>query len=504
MYENLRYRRGFLLTEGSDVDAPDPVADWEAVALGRFVLRTHPDLRRAVAGRGETHVVCLGRVFDPIGGVADVDAVLATLQDRLTDSDERFLDYLDRLGGRFVLLVVTDDRAVAVGDATGTRALFYDDTPTRCVLASHPEIVAEMGGYERTAGAARILDAEAPWFPGIATPYDEVKLLTPNTLLVLPETDVRRFFPRGPLPSTSLTDDLVAEVADVFTASVRLLDRQADLSLSLSAGLDSRLSLAATRDRADEVQYTTWVTGEADAEVATVRDLCEELGVDCAITDLSTDPDEAFREVFMHNTSGMSRWNRCRNAYNLHRRSRPDGDAVGIRSNVAEIARTFYRDRFAFLPDEAAPETMAKLYAYEAQSDYVRDAYEEFVTRTDFDRATRYGYDPYDLFYWECRIGAWLSLWLLETSVAQEEVSLYNDRWLLKRMLSVGYDRRRTDDLFYRVIRHLWPECLSVPINPHEESRIPGAGTLDRVVSGAVLRAPAPAYMAVRKLRRRA
>lgn len=502
MYEDLTYRRGFLLLEaGRDADR-SPIGGWDTVPLDRFHLHVHPELRHAGAEDGDDRLLLLGRVFDPINGVADTDAILDTLLDRLAASDERFFDYLDCLSGRFVLFVEGDDRAFALGDATGNRALFYDDDSADPRLASHPGILAEIGDYERTDGAETILDVEAPWFPGAATPYDEVKLLTPNTLVTLPDSEVSRFFPREPLPSNPLTDDLVAEVADIFETSVELLGREADLSLSLSAGLDSRVSLAATRDVSEEVYYNTWMTGEADKEVETVMELCERLGIECALTDLSEDPDDEFLDVFMRNTAGMSRWNRARNAYNLHRRDAPGEDAVEIRSNVSEIARTFYRDRFTFLPDEVRAETFAKLYAYEAGSDYVQGEYREFVDRTDFSGENIFDYDIYDLFYWECRIGCWLSLWLLETSIAQEEVSLFNNRRLLKKMLSVPYGKRRSDELFHRVIRELWPECLNVPINPHKESSFEGMDQLDRFLSGAVLRAPAPAYMKIRKMRR--
>ncbi|QLG28517.1 hypothetical protein HUG10_13565 [Halorarum halophilum] len=504
MYGRLLYRRGFLLFErGSGVDPPAPIDEWDTETLDRFLLRTHPELRYSRAERRGVDVLILGRVFDPINGVSDPETILNTMIDRLGESDNRFFDYLDHLSGRFVLLVEEDDRAFALQDATGNQALFYDTDSRGCRLASHPEMLTEMGGYERTDGAETILDAEAPWFPGAATSYAEVKLLTPNTLLTLPDSEVMRFFPRGPLPSNPLTDELVREVADIFETSVELLHREADLSLSLSAGLDSRLSLAATRNVSDDVFYNTWATGEADKEMGTVMELCENLGIDCAITDLSEGPDDEFLEVFTRNTSGMSRWNRARNAYNLYHRDKPAEDAVEIRSNVSEIARTFYRDRFTFLPDEVRAETFAKLYAYEAQSDYVQGKYREFIDTTDFSGENLYNYDIYDMFYWECRIGCWLSLWFLETSIAQEEVSLFNNRHLLKKMLSVPYERRRSDELFYRVIEELWPDCLSAPINPHKESRFKGADQLDRFLSGAILRAPAPAYMTIRKMRRK-
>ncbi|WP_254536806.1 hypothetical protein [Halomarina litorea] len=504
MYDKLLFRRGFVLFEdGCGVDVPSRIEDWGRERFGRYVLRTHPDLRYSAVETGGTSVGISGRVFDPVGGVADTDTILATLARRLGESDDRFFDYLDRLSGRFVLLAEAGERAFALQDATGNHALFYDDDdPERCVLATHPGLVAEMGGYRPTGGAAAIRSADAPWFPGAATPYAEVKLLTPNTLLTLPENAVRRFFPRERLPENPLTDDLVADVADVFRTSVELLDRDNDLSLSLSAGLDSRLSLAATRDVSDDVYYTTWVTGDGDEEVATVEELSENVGVEYTPTDLSETPDDSFADCFTTNTAGMSRPNRCRNAYNLFHRRRPAEGTVGIRSNVAEIARTFYRDRFRFLPDEVDAEVLAKLYGFESQTAYVQAMYEDFIDRAEFPRGDVHGYDVYDLFYWECRIGCWLSLWFLETSIAQEEISLFNNRYLLKKMLSVEYEHRRSNELFYRVIGELWPECLDIPVNPHEEPSIEGMERVDRFLSGMMFRAPTPVYTMVRNVRR--
>ena len=60
MYENLQFRRQFLLS-----NAPvGPLAHWDRLEIGRYFLYTHPDLEVTRVADGHRTLVLLGNLFD--------------------------------------------------------------------------------------------------------------------------------------------------------------------------------------------------------------------------------------------------------------------------------------------------------------------------------------------------------------------------------------------------------------------------------------------------------
>jgi len=83
------------------------------------------------------------------------------------------------------------------------------------------------------------------------------------------------------------------------------------------------------------------------------------------------------------------------------------------------------------------------------------------------------GYDIMDLFYWEQRTGCWFASNCLEFDLAWRDIFIpFNSRSLLMDMLSVGEQYRRAPDyqLYQQLMLRLWPEVLSLPINPRDIS----------------------------------
>jgi len=74
-----------------------------------------------------------------------------------------------------------------------------------------------------------------------------------------------------------------------------------------------------------------------------------------------------------------------------------------------------------------------------------------------------FGYDVYDLLYWEHRVSAWHTLQILDTDAAYDNFNIFNNRQVLKMLLSVPFGDRLRGRLQYRVLESLLPEALEVP-----------------------------------------
>lgn len=486
MTEEIPFRRGYYIYAYNSVrNPPYVVTDWDVCSIGRFQVHTHPSLSCVRLGK----MALLGKVIDPINEEASTSAIISTLLNRLSQGRSKFLDYLDCLSGRFIIFVHDDNETFAVGDAGGTKPLIFAENAP--ILSSHVELIAKSTDHTPRSFAEQVIKSDASAYPGLATEYQNIQQLTPNTLLDVENKEIERIFPREPLERRAITSELVEELANLFTKQFEILVDEYDLGLSLSAGVDSRLSFAASHNIRKQIDYYSWIFEGGDGiDASTARDLCEYVGVQHNTYRIKEDPDQGFLESFHKHATDINRKSgRAQNAYN-HLQQFPS-EKLEIRSNMAEIGRAFYRSKFGGLPNTVSASMLAKLYGH-VFSPNIKEAFHEFIERTSF--RDLYNYDPYDFFYWEYKMGRWLSQWLIEKDISHENYILFNNREILKILLSVDLKSRRNNKLFLKVIEHLWPECLDIPINPHKHSSSWYKKESKRVAYGLAIRQPLPVY----------
>ena len=99
-----------------------------------------------------------------------------------------------------------------------------------------------------------------------------------------------------------------------------------------------------------------------------------------------------------------------------------------------------------------------------------------------------YGIDVLNLFEWELDDGNWLAMCQLEFDIAWKDIfTPFNCRSLITSLLSVNpvCVQPPKYDFHHRLITRLWPEVLSIPINPHKRKK---TGFLSKVKSLARMR----------------
>lgn len=494
-YSHLLYKRGYLLSE---TRIAPPVPTWTQKRIGRYHIYFDPDNLWSFQQEGSNWVALMGRAVDILHWSTDIEAIVGHLLVRMGVSGEDMLDYVDHLSGRFIIVYHTGNSTKLMTDAFGTRTAFYS-LRTPLMVASHCRIIADLlnsGECSRMAAIKRDRRWPLPsanGYPGLLTPFEGVHILTPNTLINLEQGEVQRFYPREELPACDLPE-VVEEVSVMLKRQLELLHDRCNLAISLTGGVDTRTTLAAARDVAEEVLFVTYgyrgeqeqkdvplrqhVTGKQSA--GHVRRWYERERRDTSIDTLvATEMADALelRHVRLCSDMGcqedMGEFNRVldRNVYRQHRRgtamallSSLPPNALHIRSNLSDIGKCFYRHMgFRHLP--LTEERMAHAWRQMQDIDPAIEAFGEFSLRTRFDTISNFGYDPYDMFYWEHRAATWLSLVLLEQDVAFDTFELFNCRVLAEKVLSVPAEHRLRWATHYGVIKRLWPVLLQWPIN---------------------------------------
>ena len=366
-------------------------------------------------------------------------------------------------------------------DAVGLKNLFYALGPEGACFASHSQLLADALGLERDPDVDRLVGA---WFygigirhlPGLRTPFLGMRMLSANTRLRLPDLTVERIFPRGPHPESDDLEATARIIGDVFSASFDLLARKKPLALSLSTGTDSRVSLAASRAHRGSIHYFSYISDAAEEKDATgAHALCGLLGVEHTIYRVPVDAlgdldDSELSAVLDHNAAYVRNpkpTERAKLHYLL--REFPKG-MMEVKTPVSEIGRAIYCKKLGVdrLPQRLAPRHMSNLYKrnlFDRTSLRFMDrAFEEYIETTGFGRDF-YNHEEPDMFYWEHRNSAWASLANQDHDVLHDMTVIFNNRDVLKWLLSPPRPDRIADRLHHAIIRYLWPEVLQIPLS---------------------------------------
>ena len=462
--EKLLFRRQFFLGPQFLEEFPT----WNRIRIDRTLcLSIHPDLDAYQAADKGKSITLLGYILDPNNPQAGNSDVIDALLPKL-DRCSGFWEHTSELGGRWILAVNDGRETILFNDAGGLRQIHYAQSPSKGMLcASQPRLIAETLGLEMASQAVAFIDSrkyydcEVYWLPGDASLYEEIKTLLPNHYLSLRTGRPHRYWPHSDLRSVPRQEAAI-ESARLLGGLVKSAQQRYDLALSLTAGWDSRMMLALSRDIVRDLYcFTlTYPDTENTRDVLVPAVLLKKLGLKHSIVKYPARVNVEFKNIFRRNCAAAN------NAYCADVQAMYEDypqDRVCITGDIAEIVKCFYRP----------PKLKGKGISAQDLADLCRIGSHPFLIEA-FEKWLS-GLNPHnvhllDLFCWEQMVGKWQALIRAQYDVVQESFAPFNCRSLLVTMLSVDEDFRRPPEhkLLKELIECFWKEVLSVPINPPE------------------------------------
>ncbi|WP_404329938.1 hypothetical protein [Mesobacillus maritimus] len=454
-FDKLKYNRGYLITTE---DVKPPQDHWKSLDIKEYRIFYDPLNEISWNFSGSNWVFILGNILDLKNFTSEKSLIVKELLRSLETSQDHFFDYIDELSGRFLILYGNDTTARILSDATGMRTIFY--SKSKAFLGSHCALVQEyVNSPESTTVQREWLGKYTSQFlPGHFTPFEDIVFLTPNTLLDIKSTQVKRFFPREDIKELP-TETVVEEISVLAKKQVELLSQKFKLLLSLTAGLDSRTTLSLLGDYKERFEFFTYTRStfneslDIDQEIA--KEMAENLGLNHHFIMIDQDmKDKEFIEltkVLRRNTFSSHAFKLAR----IYLSKFSKKEHLHIRSNLYEIGRMYFKNNIRNLPKELTPESMSKIYSVKSVEDQkVIEAFNQYYNHVQMDKI--FNYDPYDLFYWEYRMGTWHAQLLLESDIAHDTFILFNSRKILKLLLAVPETAKKENTVFYQLISKNW------------------------------------------------
>jgi len=471
--ERLLFRRQFILSPRFLEGFPT----WQRLEVRPTIrLTVHPDLPVCRVERSGRSVTLLGYVLDPYEARAtDADIVNRLL--RHVESGEtrkNLLRQTNPFGGRWILIVDDGRDPWLFNDPCGYRQVFYTHATAHGVwCASQPGLLAEVLDFPVDLEASAFIRAyrrREPeyWWPGDSTLYKEVRHLLPNHYLDLRTGTPQRFWPDHEPPTRTL-EGVVEENAHLLESLIESASHRFELALTVTAGRDTRLLLAASKAIWHRLYFFTtthWHLTSDHPDVRIPSRLLPRLGLQHHVIESPSHMDREFREIYERNVST------AHDVYGpiaqglFHQYPQDKVCMQGTGMPITYLAAPLRRMQKA-----AGKETSPKTLAWLMERGYGLPSGHEFALKA-LDRwlsgADRTGVDALDLFYWENREGNWAAMGQSEWDLVQEAFVPFNCRLFLANALSVPEALRamRWYTLQEKLTRHLRAEVLSEPINP--------------------------------------
>lgn len=482
--DDLLFCRGYCLIDFTTDKLP---ASFNKINLDdRYHFYFHNWIDCQVVRKEKDWILISGTCLDIKNNTADLKEIGKELFDLLQKNKRNeFHQHLDFLGGTFIVCFSIDDNVEFYTDCCAIKSAFYTRVFGKTCVTSHLDIIPLIYNIEFPLSDVVINRPNSVSYsysyPGNDTRYRNVLILTPNTYLSIESLEINRFFPTHNIESSDI-DSAINNINNAFSIQMSLLLKEKDYEktyLSLTAGLDSRFTLACVRDFWSDLSFFTYnQEGLQQKDIDRAKDIAKLLNLDSHIPldipkVLSFDENEGFSRFnkILNNNTNLNHGRKIAYFYYKYlteNLSIHPKNILHIRSNLSEIGRVYY-GVFAYYWDMIGKKTptLDKIrQAYQNKSDkfpVIDQSFSQFIEKNQFNDIKNY--DVFDMFYWEHRMGTFISQVAIESDPAFETINLFNVRFLLKNLLSLSLSERNNDILFKKVIKDKLPELSELPIN---------------------------------------
>ena len=429
-------------------------------------LAAHPDLQITEHTGDHFRLILLGYLLDPIEPALDNPGVLRKIENGAANLDQ-LLEQLYDKSGHYILFAYGKDQRIVLNDAGGLKQVYYyRDDEGKTWLTSHAAILAERLGLKVSPEADQYIHSPKykkklePWWPVDSSPYVGVKRLVPNHYLDLATHSQVRFWPLTRLKRYSLRKGTQL-AGDLLKGTCQAGFNRFPVALTLTAGFDSRVILAACKDFARQIDVFSMIyrhLNEESEDLVIPKKIADALQLKYRQIRCDGEIPADFINLYERSTAGYKTdW------MNLvyGRYANVPAEKVIFKGNIAEAIRCdFWPD--GIYPVEVTVDTLVDAsvlgddpFVYQCMERWMKEALP----------TEKMGYKILDMFAWEVEAGSWQAMSHSIFGLAHEEFSPFGNRKLLD--ISLGVHKRHrcwpNIQLEQEVVKYLWPDLAKFP-----------------------------------------
>ncbi|WP_156135311.1 hypothetical protein [Aeromonas taiwanensis] len=461
------YINGFLFAPKNH--SCDLSPGWKTHFVNEFFLHCSSESKCDYIINGPSFFIIVGMAIH-LQDEGDLKSISNHLYTKLIVSEKDFFDELDEINGRFTIIFRGLDGVVKIlNDACGMRSVFYSKSIEN-TYSSHPSLLASVIKAEKNSYGVFLSKYSSYHLPGNVTTYDDIFQLIPNHYLDGNSKKLVRFFPRKDLECAKDISEKRKELSSQLSSQLKKLHGKYNLLCSISAGIDSRVTLSATRELSKQIDYFTYYGSKGkskdilDVDMSVVSDISFNLNLNHEAFELPSSHSSQAIDLQAYFLKQSHVTHQASVSLEFIKRFKQK-NYLHIRSNLLEIGRAFYREHYNLKEKKLTLDDAMLCYSGQNINDGdIASIFKSFFEEVSYDNLPS-GYDPFDLFYWEYRMGVWHSLILLESDPAFNTFVLFNNRSFLKNLLSIPYDIRKENKFYLAMCDDNWPILSNWGVN---------------------------------------
>ena len=170
-------------------------------------------------------------------------------------ASDDIVEELDYINGRYFIIISAAGKTRLFSDASQLQPLVYHKESG--LLSSHDALLASI---LESIGHLLTRRPEENHSELDFTRYEEIYKLNPSLILTLSSFTFQRIYPRYTLGSSASHEVFLKMKPFLDTSAAWLANQNKDIFLTITAGIDSRVSAALTRRHRSKVEYLTYYT----------------------------------------------------------------------------------------------------------------------------------------------------------------------------------------------------------------------------------------------------
>lgn len=468
--KNLEFRRQYLLSNANI----KKIGNWKDLnilnAKQNLKLYYHPDLEITYLQHKDKYLVLIGYIIDPFNpDLSNVDIsgkILnkSSLQDVLKETEN--------FSGRYAIIYCNGKSTSIFHDATGFREIYYCFLKDEIYCGSTPNIINKYTNLEldRDKSINEFISSSeyksnGLWI-GTRTPFQNIFHLMPNFYLDLDKKMSYRYWPYNKREEISLKEGANL-MAKILKGTILGASKRYKLYQSLTAGFDTRVLLAASKDVKDQIKFIMNIIyrHSLNADIKISKRIAKKHNINFEIVDINKfDVDSNFRSIIYKNNI-YAQEAHINVFYDAYKKKLDDTYWV-----TGTFGNQILRIPFYLKKKRITSFDIAKQFEYNNYS-YAVDSIEEWLKEAE-EVYNKYGYNLVNMFYWEQYTGNLQALSASQQDIVREEIRPFNCRKLITTYISLK-DKYRYKDYpkaHLMIIRILWKDLLKIPIAAYKNT----------------------------------
>lgn len=455
----------FILTKSALFSPERGNESWKKESVNDFFLFCHPELTLTKKVTTNAGFYLLGYLHDWEYPDLSTKEIVNSLNTDLPLID--LIPKLSRYSGDFVCILQSKDSIYIFNDACSQREVYYDVTYQN--FASQPKLLAEVMEllpYEDKSAVEFFKSSEflkKKHFVYDATHVRNVKHLLPNHYLDVIESKNVRFFPSIAREEKPL-EEVAQKAAVMIKGYLKSMANRDDLAFAVTGGYDSRTLFLASLEVKEKCKYYVFKHRNMDHSHHDIQ-------LPKRLTSIFQQKLHVIEEENLLTVEDTTRFGESVDFPSTDTIS--SDEFIGrtyINGNIYEIAR----NSFGYQRNATAGDLAFKIGF--GKSDFAKKCYEHWLQ--DKPIFEKFGYHYLDMFYWEERMGIWLSKGRTEMNAMGKTVkSPFNSRALIELLLTV---KRKDRDVHFnklqneiiRILSDDNPEVMNMPVNPTRKRKV--------------------------------